>query len=190
MAEWSGNLHTICLFFIPKMLKLILTRHAKSSWDDPLLYDHDRPLNARGVRSARVIGNWIKARGDAPGMILTSSATRAQMTAEIIAETIEFKSEFQVESGLYHASTDTILKHLCAASEPVVLMVGHNPGIADFAARVLSEVPDHPRFFDYPTAATLVAHCDMSSWTSVRFGALKMDDFVVPKDLDAPEGSD
>lgn len=165
------------------MLKLILTRHAKSSWDDPLLYDHDRPLTTRGTKSARAIGAWLMETGHVPDMVLTSSATRAQMTAELIAETLEFKGEFTVESGLYHASAETMLRHLRRMEMPSVLMVGHNPGIADFAGRMVTQPPDHIRFFDYPTAATLVATSTKSTWREVGFGEANPEGFVIPREL-------
>ena len=165
------------------MLKLILTRHAKSSWDNPLLYDHDRPLNSRGVISARAIGQWIKVQGHLPDLVLTSSATRAQMTAELISEALEFKGDFTVEPNLYHAASETMLKHLRRVESANVLMVGHNPGIADFAGRIVTQPPDHIRFFDYPTAATLVATSSKSTWREVGFGDLAPVDFVIPREL-------
>lgn len=189
MADWKLNRPIICLFFISKMLKLILTRHAKSSWDDPLIYDHDRALNARGVKSGRAIGRWLKDQEHLPDVILTSSATRAQATAELIAGELDFKGEFIVESGIYHASADTMMKHLRRMDKKCVVMVGHNPGIADFAARLLSEIPDHSRFYDYPTAATLVASAKALSWKSVHFGALHPVDFVIPRQLLEPENT-
>ena len=62
-------------------LRLILTRHAKSSWDDPTLADHDRPLNARGIRAAGLIGGWLASRGDVPGEVLRR-LQRAGFTAQ------------------------------------------------------------------------------------------------------------
>ena len=60
--------------------RLILTRHAKSDWDDPLLADHDRPLNARGRRSARLLGDWLASRGYEPEEVLCSTAARCRQT--------------------------------------------------------------------------------------------------------------
>lgn len=165
------------------MLKLILTRHAKSSWDDPLLYDHDRPLTGRGNNSAKAIGAWMKSSGHLPDHVLTSSATRAQQTAELIAKEVEFKEDFTIEGGLYHASADTMLKQLRKMSRTTILMVGHNPGIADFADRLLANAPSHGRFFDYPTAATLVATFLGNSWSDVQFGTMTAVDFVIPREL-------
>ena len=58
--------------------RLILMRHAKSSWDNPFAEDHQRPLNGRGKRSAKAIGEWLRAQGYLPDQILSSSATRTR----------------------------------------------------------------------------------------------------------------
>ena len=54
---------------------LILTRHAKSSWDDPFMNDHDRPLNKRGRKSAPAIGDWLRENGWLPDEVISSTAT-------------------------------------------------------------------------------------------------------------------
>ena len=108
------------------------------------------------------------------------------MTAELIAEEVQFRGDFKAESGIYHASADTMLKHLRRATGQVVLMVGHNPGIADFAMRLVSNTPDHARFMDYPTAATLVAETP-DDWKDARFNGFRALDFVVPRELLDPE---
>jgi hypothetical protein len=42
---------------------LTLFRHAKSSWDDAVPRDFDRPLNKRGERAAITMGVWVKRNG-------------------------------------------------------------------------------------------------------------------------------
>ena len=76
-----------------------------------------------------------------------------------------------------------MLKHLRKMSGNTVLMVGHNPGIADFANRIVAQTPDHTRFFDYPTAATLVATSSETTWSNVEFGTMNTADFVIPREL-------
>ena len=65
--------------------RLILIRHAKSAWDDPLTPDHDRPLNARGEGAARDLGQWLASRGYVPQEILCSNALRTRATWDGIA---------------------------------------------------------------------------------------------------------
>ena len=160
-------------------LTLVLMRHAKSSWDDPTLPDHDRPLNGRGRRSAAVLGDWLRAGDIVPDQCLTSTARRTLETFEglrldIAAEPV---------AALYHAAPETMLAVLQEATGRTVLMLGHNPGIADFAHRLVRRAPDHPRFIDYPTCATLVARFDGDDWSEVGFAGGEAVHFVIPREL-------
>ena len=166
-------------------LRLILTRHAKSSWDDPTMPDHDRPLNARGIRGAAVIGGWLASRGDVPGEVLCSDARRTRETWEGIAPHLGGAApEVRMKPALYHAGPDVMLAVLRGAHAPVVMMLGHNPGIAEFAARLLAHPPVDPDFHRYPTGATLVATFEAPDWASVGFGSGAMLDFVAPRNLE------
>lgn len=164
-------------------LTLILTRHAKSDWDDPELRDHDRPLNPRGLSDAPRIGGWLRDKGYVPGQALVSSATRAQETWVGIAPVLGQAVTVTTEPKLYHAEAETILSHLRRAEAPVVMIVGHNPGIGEFAHRIVDEPAAHPRFIDYPTCATLVADFPGDDWASVDWWAGRVVAFIVPRDL-------
>jgi phosphohistidine phosphatase len=164
-------------------LTLILTRHAKSDWDDPDLSDHDRPLNPRGLEDAPKIGQWLRGKGYLPGQALVSSALRAQETWAGIAPELGETVPMVTEPKLYHAEAETILSHLRKAQAPVVMMVGHNPGIGEFAHRIVDEPAAHPRFIDYPTAATLVAEFPGEDWGKVDWWSARVVDFIVPRDL-------
>lgn len=159
--------------------RLILTRHAKSDWDEPTLPDHDRPLNARGRRSARALGDWLASRGYDPEEVLCSSARRTLETWDRVADAVfETRPAFRSEPDLYHASPDTMLRILRTASAPTVMMIGHNPGIAEFAAQLPARAPMDPQFRRYPTAATLVVDFQIDSWAEVRPGEGSVLDFV------------
>lgn len=161
-------------------LRLILMRHAKSSWSDPGLDDHDRPLNKRGRASARAIGAWLRTKGYLPDLILSSTAQRTRETVERLG----LGAPVAWLDGLYHAAPSTMLEILHGkAAGRCVLLCAHNPGCADFAARILARPPGHDRFFDYPTGATLVADLPADAWPDLRFGAGRAIDFVVPRDL-------
>jgi phosphohistidine phosphatase len=164
-------------------LRLILTRHAKSSWDDPLLDDIDRTLNDRGEASADAIGAWLAERGLVPDEALVSSARRTRATWERIAAALPQAVPARFEDRLYHAGPDTILKVLRTATAPVVILIGHNPGLAEFAGRIVAAPPKHPRFADYPTAATAVIDVDAARWAEVGWHRGRVADFVVPRDL-------
>jgi len=85
--------------------ELLLVRHAKSSWDDPSLDDHDRPLNERGLRNAPEMGKRLQGSGIRPGVWISSTALRAITTAEVMAEQIGFPiDQIQRCKDLSHAS--------------------------------------------------------------------------------------
>ena len=159
------------------MPKLILMRHAKSGWGDPTLPDHDRPLNARGVISASALGDWLRAQGHLPDQALVSSALRTQQTFAGLALDLEPERH----ARLYGAGTSVLLSSLRAARGKAVLLIAHNPGIGEFAERILSKMPGHQRFLDYPTGATLVA--EVPDWPDLDFGQARVLDFVTPHDL-------
>lgn len=158
---------------------LILMRHAKSAWDDPMLDDHDRPLNKRGRRSATALGDWMRHAGLTPDQILCSSARRTQETCERLGLGLPAPPLPE----LYHASPAAMLDLLQQARGHCVLMIGHNPGIAEFAAALVADAPAHPRFADYPTGATLVAEFDIPGWDALTPGTGQARDFVIPREL-------
>ena len=165
--------------------RLILTRHAKSDWDDPTLDDHDRPLNRRGRRSAAELGEWLNSRGYEPDEVLCSTATRTRETwARVAATPLEVTPRVEFVQGLYHAGTDAMLGVLRRATGDAVMMVGHNPGIGAFAALLPARAPNHEDFRRYPTAATLVVDFDSASWDKVRPGMGSVLDFFVPSGRD------
>ncbi len=168
-------------------LCLILTRHAKSSWDDPLQSDHDRPLNKRGQRAAPAIANWLMASGHLPAEVVSSTARRTLETWERMAPAFPDGVLVRRDPALYHAAPGQMLAvlHSCAADP--VLMLGHNPGIASFARQLVARPADHPRFSDFPTCATLVAEFDAAEWADVTPGSGRVVDFIVPRDLPDPE---
>ncbi|HRO14626.1 MAG TPA: histidine phosphatase family protein [Paracoccus sp. (in: a-proteobacteria)] len=163
----------------PGHRRLILTRHAKSDWNNPAVPDHDRPLNARGRRSARALGDWLTSRGYDPEEVLCSPARRTQETWEQAATAVfETRPELRMEPALYQACADTMLQVLRTARASTVMMLGHNPGIAEFAAMLPARVPLDPDFRRYPTAATLVVDFQADDWASVEPGQASLRDFV------------
>lgn len=146
-------------------LRLILTRHAKSAWDAPGLDDAERALAPRGQRSAAELGDWLRSNGLLPDAALVSAARRTRETWEglgLAAPAPQFLPR------LYHASAETMLAVLRQAQGRTVMMIGHNPGIAAFAAALPETQPDHPDFARYPTCATLVVDFSAADWVLVR----------------------
>lgn len=159
--------------------RLILMRHAKSGWDDPLLQDIERGLNDRGQKSATALGGWLKDHDYLPDEVLSSSATRTRETFDLLNMTAEvtFKRE------LYLAPAGVMFEWLKTCEADTVLMVGHNPGIAELAEAVLADLPDHNRFPFYPTGATLVCDFPVNKWAEAVPRSAQVVDFIVPRDL-------
>lgn len=167
------------------MKRLILTRHAKSSWDDPLMADHDRPLNARGRAAASALGRWLASRGNIPGEVLCSDSLRTRETFGLAAAEMPEAPGPVLKPSLYHAGPEVMLAVLRRASADVVMMIGHNPGIGEFARRLLARHPSGGDFARYPTCATLVADFDGENWDTVDFGQATLVDFIVPDETTA-----
>ena len=165
------------------MKRLILTRHAKSSWDDPTMSDHDRPLNERGKAAAADLGEWLASSGYVPGEVLCSDAERTQKTWEGIEPALPGTPILTLKPALYHAGPDVMLAVLRHASADTVMMIGHNPGIAEFASRIVAQEPPIPEFHRYPTGATLVVSFEAPTWTDVDWHSGSVRDFIVPREI-------
>lgn len=157
------------------MTRVILIRHAKSSWEDPFGDDHARPLNVRGRANANAMGAWLKQMGYLPDVILSSDAERTQETATRLG----FSAPITLRPELYHASPDTMLAALQSAQANTVAMIAHNPGMAMLAGALVELRPDHPRFGDYPTCAVTVI--DFTTQIAPHMG--RCVDFKIPREL-------
>jgi phosphohistidine phosphatase len=167
------------------MKRLFLLRHAKSSWDDPGLADHDRPLAPRGERAAKVIARYLREERIAPDLVLCSSSRRTRETLDRIAPALGDEVRVEIERELYAASADRLLERLRAVDDDVesVMLIGHNPGIEQLA---LSLAGDGEKLADvrrkYPTAALATLEFD-GRWSALEPGTARLADFVKPKQL-------
>jgi phosphohistidine phosphatase len=143
------------------MKTLLVLRHAKSSWDDPSLDDHERPLNGRGKKDAPRVGAALKARGLTPDLVITSDAVRARVTAESASAAAGYLGDITHEKRLYLATTRDILAVLRSVEErdtDTVLIVGHNPGLEDLVAHLTTQ-PE-----PMPTAALAEIELPIDAW--------------------------
>lgn len=146
------------------MKTLLILRHAKSSWGDPSLADHERPLNARGKRDAPRMGRLARDERLGPDLIISSDAVRARLTAEAMAEAIGYRRQILLDARLYHASPAEILAALRRAVQDdvsTVMIVGHNPGLEELVAQLTGE-PE-----DFPTAALARIDLPIDSWSDL-----------------------
>lgn len=145
------------------MKTLIICRHAKSAWDNPLLRDHQRPLADRGLRDAPVMAKRLVKKKIFPDHILSSDAVRAFQTAKIIAEEIGYRiEEIETSHELYLASAGGILKKIKSMPEHVntLFVFGHNPGLNDLVDMLGGSIPNLPTSgqFGFQFAADKWAH--------------------------------
>ena len=142
------------------MKTLLVLRHAKSSWNDASLDDHERPLNPRGRRDAPRMGDLLRDSRLIPDVIITSDAVRAPTTALAVAEAAGYGRDLVVDPQLYHANPEDIVTVLqsATASARTVMIVGHNPGLEEFVEQLTGE--SH----DLPTAALVQLALPIESW--------------------------
>ncbi|MBB5697068.1 SixA phosphatase family protein [Sphingomonas yantingensis] len=177
------------------MPSLTLLRHAKSSWDDTVTRDFDRPLNTRGRRAAVVVGTWMKREGLAFDHIVASPAVRVIETLEGVIEGYGQPIAPDWDKRIYLASSATLLD--LVREFPVdcehALMVGHNPGLEDLVLGLVAETGGSPLRGEveakYPTAAVAVLRWD-GGWADAREGGATLDRFVRPRDLAEGLGPD
>ena len=165
------------------MKTLYLIRHAKSSWDDPEQADHERPLNKRGKKDAPNMARRLKEKHVTPDVMITSTATRAHDTCRAFAKILDFdKDKIKTEKRLYHADEEQILKVIRELKdrerddEEVVLLFGHNPGLTEFANRLLDENIDN-----IPTCGIVKAQLKIKHWKEAQFGCGELEFFDFPK---------
>ena len=165
--------------------RLILTRHAKSSWDDPTIDDHERPLNQRGRAAALDVGQWLAQHDFVPDLVLCSTSARTRETWEIIATALPRSAEARYERALYLASPEQMLDVLHKVKDAATVMVlGHNPGTALLATALAANPPNHPRFAHYPTAATTVYQFEVQDWGGIAWNSGDVLEFTVPRHVD------
>ena len=160
--------------------KLYLLRHAKSSWDDADLDDHERPLNARGREAAGRIGRHLRDEGIVAELVLCSSAARARETLELLL--LDPSAEVLVEHALYGAGVEEMVARLRRIDAAVasVLLIGHNPDIEALAQTLTVEEELTPAF---PTGALAAIRVPVASWADLRPGIAKLTSFVTPREL-------
>ncbi len=173
-----GNNFFVPLFFIG-MKKLLIIRHAKSSWQDFTVPDLDRPLNDRGKRDAPIMAERIASRKIHPDFILTSPAKRARKTAELFLRTLDVPEENITEMPtLYEAGVGAFYDAVAGSpvSATTIMLFSHNPGITAF----VNELTD-VKIDDMPTCAVYAISCNIAEWSEFRSAPKEFLFFDYPK---------
>jgi phosphohistidine phosphatase len=166
------------------MHRLLLLRHAKSSWDDPSLADRDRPLAPRGHRAAERMADHLRSDFPHPDLVLCSPALRTRETLDRMSNAFG-DAEVVVDDELYGAGEGELLERLRAVDDrfETVAVIGHNPGIHDLAIALAGSGAELGRMgAKFPTGALAVLAFD-EPWRDVSPGGGLLEAFVTPKDL-------
>jgi len=172
------------------MKKLTLLRHAKSGWDDQVARDFDRPVNARGIQAALVMGKFMKAQGLSFDHILASPAVRVIETLEHVGVAMGKKFDPQWERRIYLASSVTIIDVIRDMSDEHdhILLGGHNPGMEDLVFDLVPNDGTSPLRDDveekYPTASLAELKLNIKSWADINNDCGVLNRFTRPRDLD------
>jgi len=165
------------------MKRLIITRHAKSGWENLEHTDFQRTLNERGLDACILIGNWLSSKNYIPDEVFSSTATRCIQTWENINLRINSNAKVSYINDLYHSSPNMILNCLSTATKDIIFLIAHNPGIGEFAEKICKSPPIHYRFLGYPSGATTVVDFNISNWNQIKFSSGILQDFIIPSEL-------
>jgi phosphohistidine phosphatase len=168
------------------MKRVYLLRHAKSSWKERGLRDHDRPLAPRGRRAAKAIAGYLLDHGVEPELVLCSTARRARETLERIEPALG-TPVVRVEPALYGAGADALLERLRAVPGTFgsVLLIGHNPAMQLLALDLARPGPELRELeAKFPTAALATFAFPGPDWRALAPGSAELTAFVRPRDLE------
>ncbi|SFL86648.1 phosphohistidine phosphatase [Marinobacter zhejiangensis] len=162
------------------MRELLLLRHGKSDWRQPVS-DFDRPLRKRGRQGAKRIGEWLVEQALAPDYVLSSPAERTVSTAEKCVRALGRKAPWvHTDKRLYLADAEVLLAALQTVPGDCqrVLLVGHNPGLEDLVRQLASMPPQTPDDGKLMATATLAHFRVTGEWSEVSWGAAELVEIV------------
>jgi phosphohistidine phosphatase len=166
---------------MPEAKRLFLLRHAKSSWEDPGLADHERPLAPRGRRAAMSMGEHLPREGIRPALVLCSSARRARETLDRVSP----GGEARIEPELYGASPTELIERLRRVPDTVdsVMVIGHNPAMQSLTVGLAVPGAQRERVErKFPTGA-LATLLFTGDWDGLQPGSAELVAFVRPKEI-------
>ncbi len=163
------------------MKKILLMRHAKSSWDNENLSDHDRPLNSRGLGAAEFMGQFLRENNLIPDQIIGSTALRVKETIKIMLQQWKSQTPFEFRKDLYLASAHSYAQAFATVDEnaTTVMLVAHNPGLEVIVSRLMNS--DEA----FPTATIAEVQVDADSFytASKRIDLWQIQNIYRPKEV-------
>ncbi|MDH3223141.1 MAG: histidine phosphatase family protein [Gemmatimonadota bacterium] len=169
------------------MPTLLLARHAKSSWADGSLRDHDRPLNRRGADDAPRVGSALRARDLIPDLVYSSTSARTRETLAGLEDGFEMPLQVHYVPELYLASPGTMLAAVQSAPDEVetLMILAHNPGTHALAVGLAADGnrKDLEQMrLKFPTGAVAVLNFDLDRWADIQGGGTLVE-FILPRSL-------
>lgn len=161
------------------MKKLLLLRHAKSSWEDTTLPDFERPLNERGQRAAPLVGKFMRERQLRPELVISSPAKRTRETIALVLDAAQLATETRYDERIYEATLARLLEVVSQIEDEKreVMLVGHNPGFENLLERLTGE---NKRM---PTAALALIRLDAEKWSEAAAKGGRLEWLVKAKEL-------
>ncbi|MCP5086457.1 MAG: histidine phosphatase family protein [Rhodobacteraceae bacterium] len=170
------------------MKTLLLMRHGKSSWDNPLLADHDRPLADRGEKAAARMGQWLADEGLKPDAVILSSALRVTQTWAGVQKQLGIPLTVRPDRDLYMISAYSLLQTILrqGGTAETLIVVNHEPTLSHLS-EMLAKPPVAQEcaraFVSFPTAAIARFEFDIKNWSDLRQRQADFSQFVRPKQL-------
>jgi phosphohistidine phosphatase len=173
------------------MSRLLLLRHAKSSWADPGMADRDRPLAPRGRRAAKRMASIIAdpELELLPDRVICSPARRTRETLAPLLDHLAASDGVGIADELYEPPSGHYLDAIAARGGLAgrLLLIGHNPAIQATAIGLIGSYDDgiaQQIAAKFPTGALVVIDFDLSDWSLIRPKSGRLVAFVQPRDLD------
>jgi phosphohistidine phosphatase len=167
----------------PELRHIVVIRHAKSSWDDPSVADHDRPLSKRGRKALARLRDHIEALELRPDLVMCSSSRRTLETLAGIRPALGRKARVESDSTLYGASAEQLVTELRRLDDQVVtvFLIGHNPGVADLVELLAADPATGEAAIDtFPTAAVAVLSV-AGPWSALQPACASFVSFWAPR---------
>ncbi len=159
---------------------LLLVRHAKSSWDNLLLADKDRPLNARGERVSLHMGKYLAEQKLLPDLVYSSPALRAWQTTLRLTAAFPYPVDIHLNDSLYEAEVHDWMVALRSLPDEArcVLLTGHNPAMHLLVSEMAGFVV--PKF---PTCCVAVVEVNCRHWADMQRADVRVRELLVPKKM-------
>lgn len=168
---------------MPKTLYLV--RHATTSPGTLPLADLQRPLSDAGRQSAAALGRYLARTGARPDLVLCSTAARANETLALAIAEWPINAPVDERPSLYLASAETLLNEVRALDDGLesAMLMGHNPGMAEFAAALQPAQRSNP-LATFPTATVAVFTLAIGRWRDAAPGRGRLGAIMTPREFE------